>query len=165
MAPHQDRKRTSPGLVSVEDGLQRLRIVLKATQQRKGLRPGDEKRLCRDITLFRYGIPNDQVEGIERQKKYIKFLEELRSHPSMLILSMVGLGLSVIAVTKDEILVHLPDAIKQQTHIFDKPVLHEIATKYLQPRSIPENSNTATRTAPNIGTQITTQRGQRATEG
>ncbi|KAL4758413.1 uncharacterized protein BDW70DRAFT_97898 [Aspergillus foveolatus] len=165
MAPHQDRKRKSTGLVSVEDGLEHLAIVLKVIQLCKGLRPGVEKRLSKDITLFKYGIPADQVEGRARQQKYINFLGELRDHPSMLILCMVGLGLSVIAVTRDEILANLADAIKQQVHIYDEPVLHEIVMKYLQPASIPESSNTATLTTPTIGTQITTQRGQRATEG
>ena len=160
MTTRQAPKRKGPGLVSVEDGLGRLRMKSKIIRQRKGLVPRDENRLYKDITLYRNG---DQAEG-ERQRMYLNFLEQFHSHPSMLVLCIIGLGLSVIAKTRDNILVELADAIIQQIHNFDSPVLHELATKYLQPGSSPGRSNTATQAATN-GVQSTTQRGRRATEG
>ncbi|KAE8310960.1 hypothetical protein BDV41DRAFT_543143 [Aspergillus transmontanensis] len=161
----QAKSRGGLGLVSVQDGLERLRIASQTIRLRKALHPGDEKRLGKDVSLYKNGILEEEKVGVERRKKYLNFLHELRAPPSIRVLCMVGLGLSVIAVTRDKILVALLDILKERSHTLDNSVLRQIAVNHFHSELIPQNSNSATCITANLEAQRTTQQEQRTTEG
>ncbi|KAK6810580.1 hypothetical protein RU639_013673 [Aspergillus parasiticus] len=160
----QAKSRGGLGLVSVQDGLERLRIASQTIRLRKALHPGDEKRLGKDVSLYKNGILEEEKVGVERRKKYLNFLHELRAPPSIRVLCMVGLGLSVIAVTRDKILVALLDILKERSHTLDNSVLRQIAVNHFHSELIPQNSNSATCITANLEAQRTTQQEQRTTE-
>ncbi|KAB8213225.1 hypothetical protein BDV33DRAFT_185179 [Aspergillus novoparasiticus] len=94
----------------------------------------------------------------------MKSAYELRAPPSIRVLCMVGLGLSVIAVTRYEILVALSDTLKESSHTLDNSVLRQIAVNYFHSELIPQNSNSATYITANPEAQRTTQQEQGTTE-
>ncbi|EAS30004.3 uncharacterized protein CIMG_08750 [Coccidioides immitis RS] len=117
--------------LSIDGALSALADASRAIQRRKGVTDYQEKRIKEAVDLLRSGKPSD-TKGAKRRTTYLTFLERVMEEngPPMVILCVVGLGLSVIAIAKEDVLLDLPYVIKDRPGL-RHVVLDRLADQYL----------------------------------
>lgn len=140
--------------LSVESAKTKLLHTSRTIQRRNGVRPSEAKRIKHAASLLREGSPPPDAVGAGRQTTYLHFLQKVQklSGNSMVVLCAVGLGLSAIAIAREEVLLDLPHEINSIIAALDNPVLRRLANEYMgvaertppvRSASDPENSPAA----------------------
>ncbi|RHZ48754.1 uncharacterized protein CDV56_105271 [Aspergillus thermomutatus] len=116
--------------LSVESAMTKLLHTSRTIQRRNGVRPPEAKRIKHAASLLREGSPPPDAVGAGRQTTYLHFLQKLSGN-SMVVLCAVGLGLSAIAIAREDVLLDLPHEINSTIAALDNPVLRRLANEYM----------------------------------
>lgn len=131
-------RKTSP--LSIEDAVSHLHMISQLIKQICGVNSREIKCVQHDVSLALSRYPQEATRG-KRQIKYLTFLHDVQKTcgNSMVILSIVGLGFSVIVATRENVLMGLPYQIKEQIHKLDNSILTQLSKDSLSDcTSIPE---------------------------
>lgn len=91
--------------LSLPSALKKLFQASRAVERRNGVKKKDVKKIKKAAILLKNGYPPSESCGASRQSIYLDFLRkvlELKGH-SMVVLCVIGLGLSAIAIAKESI--------------------------------------------------------------
>ncbi|OJD24957.1 hypothetical protein ACJ73_03669 [Blastomyces percursus] len=82
--------------LSIDSAISSLADASRTIQRRNGVKAHEAKRIEEAVDLLRNGEPTD-AKGAKRRRIYLEFLQKVLevNGPSMVILCVVGLGLSV----------------------------------------------------------------------
>ncbi|EDN10991.1 hypothetical protein I7I51_00924 [Histoplasma capsulatum] len=116
--------------LSIDGAISSLADASRKIQRRNGVKIPEAKRIEEAVDLLRSREPTD-AKGAKRRRIYLEFLQKVLqvNGASMVILCVVGLGLSVISIAKEDVRLNLPYVMKDVAGL-DNSVLHRLANQY-----------------------------------